>query len=263
MMRRIAAGVGASCIVSAAGLRAGALTPSGAAAAVGVGSAIVAGARWSGVAALGTFFATSSVLSRVAQQNVLQAKGGQRDATQVLANGGVAAVAALLAPLLGEARAAQLVIGALAAAAADTWSTEIGSWSPGEPRMLLNWRRAPRGTSGAVTPLGLAGSLAGALCVSGMAFAALPASVRQRQRLSTLVASGAVGALFDSLLGATLQERRWCATCSASTEAPRHSCGSATSVVGGVAGVTNDVVNLLCTLTGAVVAGVVFEHLAR
>src|SRR5438093_5230732 len=44
--------------------------------------------------------------------------------------------------------------GALAAAAADTWATEIGAFSPFAPRLITSGRQVPRGTSGGITVLG-------------------------------------------------------------------------------------------------------------
>jgi uncharacterized membrane protein len=62
------------------------------------------------------------------------------------------------------------------------------------------------------------------------------------------------GALADSLLGATLQDRRWCATCARECETPVHDCGTATQRRRGFAWMTNDAVNLLATAVGAALA---------
>ena len=250
MIHRASAGLAASIAVSVAGTRARALTPVGAVAAVAVGTALITGTSWRGAATLGAFFTSSSALSRVGKPNAVAAKGGRRDASQVLANGGVAALAALSAPLLGQSRATLLAAGALAAAAADTWATELGSLSPSAPRTLLTWRVTAPGTSGAVTPLGLLAAAGGALCVG---LAAVPGSASGVARLAV---AGVCGALVDSLLGATVQERRWCPACATPTEATRHSCGTATTVVGGIRGINNEVVNACCTLSGALLAGV-------
>ena len=68
---------------------------------------------------------------------------------------------------------------------------------------------------------------------------------------------GLAGSLADSLAGATVQERRWCNACERFTERRVHSCGNATRVVGGIAGVRNDFVNVVCTIVGASVAMIV------
>lgn len=103
--------------------------------------------------------------------------------------------------------------GAVAAAAADTWGTEIGRWSARPPRLITSGISVPRGTSGAVTVIGTVGELAGALTVAIVA-AALAGQTTQRpapdQLFVATAAAGFSGALFDSVLGATIKSRvRW------------------------------------------------------
>ena len=57
--------------------------------------------------------------------------------------------------------------------------------------------------------------------------------------------------VLPDLLGASVQERRWCDACARATERRRHDCGTATRQVGGLAALDNDAVNLLATLAGA------------
>jgi uncharacterized protein (TIGR00297 family) len=180
------------------------------------------------------------------------AKAGRRDAMQVLANGAVFAVTAVVAGQMSLPAAtffSAAALGALAAASADTLATEIGTLAGGQPRSLISWRPVPPGTSGGVT---LAGSLAmvgGALLIAigsralGLGSAVLAAAV-----------GGVAGALADSLIGAVLQERRYCARCDLATEQRLHDCGATTSLAGGVAWLDNDLVNLCATLVGATVA---------
>lgn len=72
--------------------------------------------------------------------------------------------------------------------------------------------------------------------------------------LHVAIASGVAGAFADSLAGALVQERRWCSACRAPTERTVHVCGARTGRVGGIAGFDNDVVNLVCSFVGALVA---------
>lgn len=148
--------------------RAGLLSASGAVAATAVGAAAVQ-AGWPWVALLLVFFLTSSGLSRwrdaerSGRTDDIVAKGRARDAWQVLANGGVFAVAAL-ASCLGDPGAWRAVgAGAIAAAMADTWSTEVGTILGGSPRLVTTGRVVPPGTSGAVTLTGTAAALCGAV----------------------------------------------------------------------------------------------------
>src|SRR4051794_20782552 len=82
--------------ISAAALRARALSRSGAPAAAFVGGSVFTGAGFRGAAALIPFFVSSTLLGRLpAPSRSQQCRGNQRDAVQVLANGGVAALLAL------------------------------------------------------------------------------------------------------------------------------------------------------------------------
>jgi len=230
--------------VAAIACRAGALTRSGALAAWGVGALVFGVGGWLWAAALLTFFGTSTALSRWrrrAKETLGYEKGGRRDAGQVLANGGVAALCALL-PLvfpLGMGRAHLLFLAALAAANADTWATEIGSALGGRPYDLRTGGPAPPGTSGAVSLPGTLAALAGAGLIGLFAGGGMGWGV--------VTAAGVGGAFLDSLLGATVQVRwrdplrPWLLT-----EHPQ-----AGPPDWGRRGINNDVVNALCTL-GAV-----------
>jgi uncharacterized protein (TIGR00297 family) len=245
--------------ISLISVRLRALTTDGAAAAILVGTMVYAagGLPWALVLLL--FFASGSALSRVPQENAecVAEKGGQRDGLQVLANGGVAALSALV-QLLSPASLLPTpgFAGAIAAATADTWATEIGTRWGGSPRLLFTRASVPRGTSGAVTALGLAASLLGAAAI-GLASFALFDSARY---LVAATVGGIVGSLTDSLVGATLQVRRQCPVCGTWTEHRLHAvCRARTTSIGGVSWVTNDTVNVAATLVGAFASVVVFS----
>ncbi|MEP7381111.1 MAG: DUF92 domain-containing protein [Gemmatimonadota bacterium] len=235
--------------------RARVLSASGAWSAVAVGT-VTFMAGWSWMAVLLTFFVSSSLLSRWRRQTKERAtlavveKGGERDAWQVLANGGIFALCALGTTLLPCSSWALAGLGALAGATADTWATEVGTAIGGMPRALLSGRPVPAGTSGAVTVAGTAAMLAGALFLGTTAvFAGFGKEV-----LVPVAVGGVAGAVIDTLLGATMQERRWCARCEQGTERLVHDCGAETTHRRGWAGLDNDVVNLTSCVAGAAVA---------
>jgi uncharacterized membrane protein len=146
--------------------------------------------------------------------------------------------------------------GALAAANADTWATELGVLSRSAPRMITNGKVVERGTSGAVSGLGLAASLAGAAFIAGLAALLFPAA-GSGSLFWMLTLAGLGGSLLDSLLGASLQAIYQCPACARDTERhPLHTCGSQTTLARGLPWMNNDLVNLFCTLAGAVLAGI-------
>ncbi len=260
-------------IVSYLGYRVGTLTVGGAVAACAVGGTIFGfgGLPWAVLLVL--FFVSSSALSfaKSSDTRKLKAsetfeKGGKRDAAQVLANGGIAALLSLFSPL-----ATPLLfvgyIGALAAATADTWATEIGVLSNRSPLLITTGKPVPAGTSGGITPLGTGASAAGALCI-GLAACVLavipvfglPSDLAAR--LPTLLAAGftggLAGSLADSVLGATTQAAYFCPQCQVPTESSVHKCGTRTQHTKGLPIVNNDVVNLIATAVGATVGAVVW-----
>jgi uncharacterized protein (TIGR00297 family) len=211
----------------------------------------LAGFDWA--ALLIAFFVTSSAWSRFRREarstrigDVVE-KGGARDAVQVLANGGVFAMAAAGSVIRPASWWTALGAGALAAATADTWATELGTLAGRAPRSILSGKTVPPGMSGGVTWPGTLASIAGAAFIALVAVA-----VGYPGRIAAgAVAGGVAGSLVDSLVGASLQERRWCDICSAPTERRVHACGARTRLTGGVPGMRNDSVNVLCSVTGA------------
>jgi uncharacterized protein (TIGR00297 family) len=212
---------------------------------------VLGGTGWAGGAVLAAFFVSSSLVSRLAPAPTeLDPKGDRRDARQVAANGGAAAVLALLGRHDVEL-GLWLVTGTLAAAAADTWATSIGGLSRTPPRSIAGWRPVPRGTSGGITLVGSLGAAGGAALVSATAVAAGGAAALLP--VGTLV--GFLGMAADSALGATLQARFHCAACDRPSEWPVHRCGAPTIHRGGIPWLDNDAVNGAAT---ALAAGLAF-----
>jgi len=219
------------------------------------GIALSTGANWGTY--LVSWFVITAALSRAGRVRKarhvrgLVDKGGARDATQVLANGGVFAAGALLTWILfgyTASVAAVAAAAALAAAGADTWATEAGTWARAQAWSLRSWRRVPAGTSGAITLPGTLAMTAGAIVWAGAAvlLEVVPAGTGH------IVALGGVsGAVVDTVLGAVAQQRRYCDRCRSDTEQTVHACGMATRQAGGVSWLDNDGVNLAATMVGA------------
>lgn len=256
---RILAGLVLSVLIALGARRTGSLSTSGAIAAAAVGTIAVA-SGWAWGVLLIVYFVVTSLLSRFRRAEKerrtggIVAKGGARDAAQVIANGGVFAALALAGQFdsmsyINWATAA--AIGALATSAADTWATEIGVLFGGTPHSILNLQAMHPGTSGGVSIVGTLASVAGAF------FVAVTASALGLTNATIAIAvAGIAGAAADSVLGATVQERRFCHRCGLPSERRTHDCGASTALLGGEEWINNDVVNLFTTLIGAAVAAV-------
>ncbi len=255
LVERGAIGAVAAAAIALAAWHAGSLSRSGAGAAVVVGTAAtIAGWNWGALLIL--YFLAGTIVSRMGQSakshrmGGVVAKGGARDAAQVMANGGVFAACALCVPA-GFTLAGVAAAGALAASLADTFATEIGTLLGGIPRSVRTMRRVPVGTSGGVSGAGSLAMVVAAALVAGAAVA-----VGASALFICVALAGVGGALIDTLLGATMQERRWCPTCERASERHMHTCGTATILAGGREWMNNDTVNFLATLTGAGIAAV-------
>lgn len=232
VIRGIAGGF-LSLAVTFAAYRRAALTRSGAWAAAVVGVVLVlAGWRW--LALVGVFFISSSVLTRLETSGGTIRRSidrGGRRWVQVAANGGIATLCAAGTALTGWPQGFVVAAGAIAAATADTWATEIGRWSRTPPRLITTGRPVEAGVSGGVTTAGTLASVAGALFIAAAALVlegTSPGSADAAGHTASaawIALGGFTGSLLDSVLGATLEDR--------------------------VPGLNNDTVNLTATAWGA------------
>jgi uncharacterized protein (TIGR00297 family) len=230
------------------------LSTSGAIAATVVGTISIA-AGWSWGALLLSMFISASLLSKLGEQTKAERvgkiveKGAERDWTQVLANGGVYAGAAFGYVISASSMWFAIGAGALAASAADTWATEIGTLVARRPISIITGKRVEPGISGGISLSGTAAGLVGAMFIGGATVLA-----NWPVPFVAVAIGGIVGAVADSLLGATVQERRWCELCKTFTERATHNCGTPTSHAGGLVGFDNDAVNAACSAVGALIA---------
>jgi len=184
-----------------------------------------------GFAAVATVFALAWASTRVGYRRkqdlgTAEKKSG-RKASQIAANLAVAAVGAIagMSPkwrLFGLVAAAA----ALAEAAADTVSSEIGQSTNAPVYLITNWKLVMPGTDGGIS---LVGSLAGIAGAALVCIVCNLAHLLNREQAAIALAAGVLGMFADSYLGALLERRQ---------------------VVG------NDTVNFLSTLSAAVAATV-------
>jgi uncharacterized protein (TIGR00297 family) len=261
----------------AAGRR-GSLTPSGVVAAALVGTAIFAAGGLGFWLMLMLFFLSSTGLSRAGKARKrdlerLHEKGSRRDAMQVIANGGIAAVAIVAARFTGTWWLAVAAADGLAAANADTWASELGVLSRQPPRSIITWKRLEPGVSGGVSTMGTLAGVAGSLVIAlwylvvsrwiGAWPAGDPGAAGPLFRASSVLVPGLIvlvagiaGTTIDSILGAAIQAQYLAADGSRTEKRAQDH-----DLVRGLRFVTNDVVNLASTAGAAVIAGVLARTL--
>jgi uncharacterized protein (TIGR00297 family) len=244
------------------------LSISGVVGAILVGTLIFGFGGWIWGLLLITFFVSSSLLSnyrRADKEDVSEkfAKGSRRDLGQALANGGLGAVLAVAFARYPEPLLFAAFVGVMSTVNADTWATELGVLSRIPPRLITTGQRVAPGTSGGVTRLGIWASIAGALLIGTVATALLQIesllsgggwSLEAASFPLLAVVGGFSGSLFDSLLGATVQGIYYCGHCKRETESPIHHCGEPALQVRGWAWLNNDLVNLVASIVGGLVA---------
>lgn len=212
------------------------------------------------------FFISSSLISLIITPSKRQAmitfdKTGPRDIWQVLANGGVGTVCAILYFIAGEFIWFFPYLASLCEATSDTWATELGTLSKRYPVSITALRRVEPGRSGGVTVIGTLAAVAGSLAtmLSGYSGIAIESGLQQYQFKFWLAAvnAGFAGAILDSMMGGSIQAMYRCNVCERITEKKRH-CDLPTNHISGWRFVNNDMVNLVSTLFAAAVVAAMF-----
>ncbi len=211
------------------------LTSGAAIVAAAIGCFIFLGTGFTGIAMIGLFFllgtlATSFKINLKEKLGVAEINKGKRNAGQVIANGGLAAIAGILACFFPakEALFALMMAGALSAATADTLSSELGTWYGKQFYNMLNFKKDTKGENGVVS---LEGTVIG---VAGSAMIATMYSVGYGWdcRFFLVIIAGTIGNFTDSFLGATLERKQL---------------------------LKNDAVNFINTLAGALAAYILMK----
>ncbi len=192
-----------------------------------VGTLIYASLGPQGFAVLALFVVGGSLLTRLGYGRKLrvgtaQELGGRRGAKNAFANCAVAVLCAALASLTGASSFTAAFAASLGAAFADTAESEVGQIYGRTPRLITTFGKVRPGTDGAVS---LPGTLAGIAAATVTAALCLALGLLEDDGTMLLVALAAfLGTVADSLIGALT---------------PRTG---------------NELTNLLCTLTAAVLA---------
>ena len=151
-----------------------------------------------------TYLATRFGRSRKRSLAIAERPGG-RDGAQVLANLGMAALAAALGWLTPwHLLALTAAIAVLAEAASDTVSSEVGKAAGKTARLITSGQIVSAGTDGAVS---VAGTLAGIVAAAVVGVEAWAMGLLNSRFAVVACLSGILGMLCDSLLGATLENR--------------------------------------------------------
>jgi uncharacterized protein (TIGR00297 family) len=186
------------------------LSASGAIAALILGAMIFLGGGPAAWVLLVLMFLCATAASRIGLERktrlgISEERGGRRGAANVIANCGVAAVAAMAAvwtPYAVEARVA--LAAALIAGGSDTVASEIGkAWGRGT-FLVTTFARVKPGTPGAIS---LEGTGAGLLAAIVLAAFAAWLGLLTGGLITAVVAAATAGAFVESVLAATLEAR--------------------------------------------------------
>lgn len=175
------------------------LTLSGSLSAFGLGLLVSVFGGWDFILILFAFFISSSLLSKLHNNQSNNKDHQPRTIIQVLANGGIGAVLVIGFAVASEDNLKStyrlLYMISFAIATADTWASEIGKLSKQNPIHIFTFKSIKRGLSGGVTLLGTIASFFGSVFVYTLSF------------LNPLIIFyGFIGSLVDSVLG-TLQRK--------------------------------------------------------
>jgi len=239
----------------------GSLTLSGSIAAFILGALLLLTSGIYGFSLALVFFISSSALTKYrlsykkSSVELRFEKSGTRDMYQVIANGGVALLFSILYFLYQKEVFLIALAVAFATTNADTWATETGVLSGREPLFLRNFRRVPRGTSGAVSLRGsifafLGSSLVALTAVSGIYLLKVIVCLERLFLIFIVISVGGfIGSFVDSFLGAFVQGIYFSEIIGETEK--RFYNGVENKLIRGLKFINNDVVNFLSSFAAS------------
>ncbi len=211
---RVAQGLIVNTLFAWLAMRSKSIDTMGAVSAVLIGTVITASFGLPGFALMAGFFLVGSTATKLgyakkAALGIAQEKGGARGWRNAFANGGIPALLALFGLFSqGSTRTAYLIAyaAAVATAAADTCSSEVGKAYGKRTFLITTLRPVPAGTEGAISLEGTLGGLFGGAFIASLGL--LTGLISAEGALVVTVA-GLLGALAESVIGTVAEKRGW------------------------------------------------------
>ncbi|HEX5413151.1 MAG TPA: DUF92 domain-containing protein [Terriglobia bacterium] len=207
---RVLLAIGINAAFALAALALGMVNRSGAMMGFLMGALIYMGYGYKTFLVLLAFFVIGSVATRLgyarkAARGVAEARRGARSWREASANTLAAAFFSVLVITTHyEAAFLAAFVAAMAEAAGDTISSEIGQWVSGRAYMITSFKPVPAGLDGGVS---LAGTLAGMGASAVIVAAAYALGLCRPGTAVVAFVAAVIGNLFDSYLGATIERR--------------------------------------------------------
>ena len=238
------------------------LNLSGCFAAYVLGTVVLWTLRFEGFLLLALFFVGSNVIGKISKKIrtankasigiiEVEKKGSRRDAMQVMANGLMAVIAALLWIVSAKYEALIMFGASVAEATAATFAGEIGRLSKKEPVSILTFKPVEPGLSGGVTLLGTISAFLASAMIAICWYLWFEGVSLASMFLVCLL--GFTGAVIDSYLGAWAQAIYKDPKTGKLTEHDSKN-GQPLELVRGVRWLDNDMVNLISNVFSAVFA---------
>lgn len=234
-----------------------ALTAGGALCAFVMGVTVFWTTRAEGFLLFMLFFLSCNVVGKISKRlrkgktEIAEKKGHRRDVMQVVANGLMTTIAALLWFFTSKTVALIMFGAAVAEATSDTFAGEVGRLSKSGPVSIRNFMPVPVGMSGGVTFLGMVGAFLSSAMIAFCWYIWFQGVSVYAAVLVCLM--GFAGAVMDSYLGASVQAHYVDPDTGMLTENDEKD-GRKLELAQGIRWVDNDMVNLMSNVFSSVFA---------